>query len=1060
MKRCCLAIVAIMLFAWCWGAEWTEDDYFAVLEDCHERHIPCIAYWGKWSCGECSKMRNAFETTVFRNWLAEKDYVFVKCAEDDHAAEQALFVPLDPTDPSCTVGYPPFIRVYWSRRDGSVVDAKFSGKCGYLPGTSRGQNLKNEALARAFIAAVDDLVGSYVPFVYEPSSFETDAAHPYEVEAGLTTNVTIVINRPAAMSDEATTNLFLLGTVTNEIAWAVGEKRREICFDELGGHVVGDRIGLQLMDPSRPEDGVQSESAIAFVAPQANSVTNPRAPGEVFAFGEWTLDYEAARAAVRSTPGAKMLVLFSGVLWCPYCKGMETSLLAAAEFPEWARDNKVALVLMDQGRATSPATAAGQKSPRLVTYGLDPNGSGASGASYASRHMIEPATAEAYMSLVTRMTVNCLAPESTAVRCGNPTMVLLDPETESPIARLNAIRDDNKVYDPVENLARLSDLIRLTDHNEANARPSTTALALSVTDVVESVSLQINEATRVYRVSGINPRTFVTFAAASTSARDVTLTLYRTTSTDAAAEVLATGVNTVTYRFRKVLDNVFLKVSAFGEKKAYGGNTTFGFSLKGTEEIDPEPPDTEFDIYTGFAVDRIVGVEGIEDLSSVKVKVVSGKLPKGLKLAYDRKAKAVRVSGSSKATGESSVVFSVTGKRPDGSLVSSETTLDFDIVEPTSVNPFTDKAQALTLPVYADNRLAGLLEVKTTTRNKLTAKYTGVGKKKLSFSGVWQDIDFDDSAVAVLTLKSGAALRLSLGADGSWGAALSGLEEGEAASEGVRALEPGELPRYAGSYTVTLPGEGWGTGYLTFTVKNQNKVSVAGMLANGTTVKAKSVLLAGGADKALLPVFVRTSKDVLAVELLISADGRECQVYEPMTVVGTGRTAVWAHNVKGEEFTLPLDVCGAWYDATANLESYCFTAYELEETPVVMKAGLDFTGFVPGAQGLPSALAPLDVTVEAAKLTVNDPKNWLKLKLVKKTGLVSGTVALQFPATGRKVKAKFKGVVLPGWYDCGCGEGIPDRPFVSAAVYYKDKVNGKSVSIGCGLDLWAKTQLD
>lgn len=1029
-----------------WG-----DDYALAKEYADTRHVPLVYYWGMSGCGECLKCKNAFETQVFKEWMPQRGYVFVRKTAPSGSSAPSVFRGLTKT---------PFFLVSWIKRDGTAVELKFSGRSGDIPGTSESQKLKNDALAKALIAAIDGAVGSYVPFVYEPSSFETDAAHPYEVETGLTTNVTIVINRPAAMSDEVSTNLFVLGSVTNEIAWAVGEKRREVSLDELGGHVIGDRIGLQLMDPARPEDGVQCESAIVFVAPQGNSVANPRAPGESFAFGEWTLDYEAARTAVRSTPGAKMLVFFSGVLWCPYCKGMETSLLAAAEFPEWARDNKVALVLMDQGRATSPATAAGQNAPRLVTYGLDPNGSGASGASYASRHMVTPATAEAYMSLVTRLTVNCLAPESTAVRCGNPTMILLDPKTETPIARLNAIRDDDKVYDPVENLARLDDLVKLTDHNESNACPSTTALALSVTDVIEGVSLQINDAKRVFRVNGIRPRTFVTFAAAPVPARDVTLTLYRTTSTDAEAEVLATGVNTVTCRFLKVLDNVFLKVSAFGEKKSYGVNTTFDFSLKGTEEIDPEPPDTEFDIYTGFAVDRIVGVEGIENLSSVKVKVVSGKLPKGLKLAYDRKAKAVRVSGSPKETVESSVVFSVTGKRSDGSMFSCETTLDFSITAPTSVNPFTDKAQALTLPVYADNRLAGLLEVKTTTRNKLTAKYTGVGKKKLSFSGVWQDIDFDDSAVAVMTLKGGETLRLGLGADGSWGAAISGLEEGEVSSEGVRALEPGELPRYVGSYTVTLPGEGWGTGYLTFTVKNQNKVSVSGMLANGTTVNAKGVLLSGGADKALLPVFVRTSKDVLAVELLISADGRERQVYEPMTVVGTGRQAVWAHNVKGEEFTLPLDVCGAWYDATANLESYCFTAYELEETPVVMKAGLDFTGFVPGVQGQPSVLAPLDVTVEAAKLTVNDPKNWLKLKLVKKTGLVSGTVALQFPATGRKVKAKFKGVVLPGWYDCRCGEGIPDRPFVSAAVYYKDKVNGKSVSIGCGLDLWAKTQLD
>ncbi len=42
----------------------------------------------------------------------------------------------------------------------------------------------------------------------------------------------------------------------------------------------------------------------------------------------------------------------------------------------------------------------------------------------------------------------------------------------------------------------------------------------------------------------------------------------------------------------------------------------------------------------------------------------------------------------------------------------------------------------------------------------------------------------------------------------------------------------------------------------------------------------------------------------------------------------------------------------------------------------------------------------------------------------------------------RTVTASFRGVILPGWLDCGCGDELPVRPFAAGTLYYSNRVNG------------------
>ena len=73
-----------------------------------------------------------------------------------------------------------------------------------------------------------------------------------------------------------------------------------------------------------------------------------------------------------------------------------------------------------------------------------------------------------------------------------------------------------------------------------------------------------------------------------------------------------------------------------------------------------------------------------------------------------------------------------------------------------------------------------------------------------------------------------------------------------------------------------------------------------------------------------------------------------------------------------------------------------------------------------------------------------------RLAYAKKTGAFSGSISIP-GADGRNVRATIKGVLLPGWYSCGCeepGEGeeeLVTRPFGAGIVYCTVRV-GRAVS--------------
>ena len=74
----------------------------------------------------------------------------------------------------------------------------------------------------------------------------------------------------------------------------------------------------------------------------------------------------------------------------------------------------------------------------------------------------------------------------------------------------------------------------------------------------------------------------------------------------------------------------------------------------------------------------------------------------------------------------------------------------------------------------------------------------------------------------------------------------------------------------------------------------------------------------------------------------------------------------------------------------------------------------------------------------------------LRLAFNPETGIVSGTVALPFEKGD--VNATYRGVILPGWEDCGCGRPDPtvrvSRPFASGSIWFSEELYAPNT--GCG----------
>ncbi len=493
-------------------------------------------------------------------------------------------------------------------------------------------------------------------------------------------------------------------------------------------------------------------------------------------------------------------------------------------------------------------------------------------------------------------------------------------------------------------------------------------------------------------------------------------------------------------------------------------------------------------LFPNFEVNQAYPVNNILEDGRVTIKKVSGRLPSGLRMKYDADTKSIVLSGKVRSTGTSEYSFTISEKRGRKTVTGWETKFVFDIVDPNELpeddpdfNVVVGNAISLDFPVYAKvegrNVLAGVLDLSVSSKNRISAKFSGVGSRTVSFSGYWQTL-VQGTAVAVLTTRKGEMLDLRLSGEGRLFANLQNVTTDfggdlTTAQDGISVLTDGDFEPYSGYYTVTLPvltnglalaGESMplGTGYLTLKMSGSSftrtgRVSYSGRYAEGSSVSGTAYLVPNAyADgSARLCIFKYAKKNSIGLVLKVKPEAGDVYETEPMAVLADEEVLpYWNSSDSG---FIPLKVYGAYYDTSMNLQETCLEDYQTDTFAFLC----DMTYFSPSEKygsliGFPDAA----VTVSEKAFEVEQLNDFkLTMKLSKKTGVVSGKVPIRFES-GNKVTAKFYGILLPHWHDCGCGDGAPpnlieNRPFFSGFAYYTDTVDGKRVKRSFAVDLGA-----
>lgn len=546
-----------------WNSNFSTSLDFAL-----KSRIPVVTFAGRTSCTHCNTLIGALNTTTFKNWMVTRKPILIfkdsPAATWSKALEDADFKAAD--DWITAFGYVselPEMNVYWVNDAGTLKVYSFSGS-GYS--------------ASSLINLLDRYIGRYVP---------DDAGAPGEFVAGTTAETSleangalaeVIVPLKRASGSKARAERLVADypdgvSLTNEVAWAVGEREKSVAvLQRWDMEFVGGEIALSLISD---EDELLAESVIRYVEEREDSVFYPRWIGETLEYGVWTLDYAGAKRKVAAD-GGFIMALFTGTMWCPYCHGMETSLLADPDFTQWAKDNHVMLVSFDQGLASSPATAAGTDQARLLSYeaGADHLDTKImrSGAYYLSGKGVDPDDAKERIAEITRFASFWRTPEATGDgRLGNPTMLFV--KNDEVVVRVSLSRDASRVYDTTENLGRLDDALVLaaSRDDEADDWLLTTERTVTVNGDPETCDFQISSKNKCLVLADAEAGVY-TIRLDAPDGKEMSMALY--SGSALLASTTEAELSSVV-SLSQAADGLYLKISAYSSgTPAFGGETS------------------------------------------------------------------------------------------------------------------------------------------------------------------------------------------------------------------------------------------------------------------------------------------------------------------------------------------------------------------------------------------------------------------------------------------------------------------------------------------------------
>ena len=456
-------------------------------------------------------------------------------------------------------------------------------------------------------------------------------------------------------------------------------------------------------------------------------------------------------------------------------------------------------------------------------------------------------------------------------------------------------------------------------------------------------------------------------------------------------------------------------------------------------------------VYRGFSISQSYPVY---NLTGGHLRLTrTGDLPKGLKLKYNASEKALVLSGRVKGSpGRFSVEVTLAENRASGVVVGQSSWLKLTVKDPLGFNPLVGQANRnVVIPLYDENqRLSGTVTVSTTTKGKISASYAGI-KGKTSFSGWWTDLD-ESSGLARADLRRGdSCLTLRMSREGAFSAEIRDAKRGGIVLASLKAQKLcSSVADYVGLYTVTLPVApepgrrltATGTAWMTLEARSTGRVRYKGMMPNGKSFGGMGTLLEGD-EKAILPIFVSKGKgrSWLGATLSILPNAEmEYASGNPVIILSEeGTRAAWGRDDFHEPESSSLEVYGGYYKRGFDLVDCCLNTYKSTFFDVNFDASAllcddPIYGFSSGV-----------MSVGERGIGIPESTGGFVMKLAGVTGIVRGRAKLTW-ANGRKTSVPFKGVVLPGWTDCGCTPiPPPERPFISGTVYFNAKVNGRSV---------------
>ena len=493
-------------------AEWNSN-YTDGIRYAEAHNLPVILVSsGSALCSYCNTFKNAVVTEDFRQWAAQRNYVLIlstsvelenmtvqlhKDFANSNFAKKLW--PDQTTDEIYSSLYGnmsqtvyPTVCVFWPRGKSPRYLANFTARSSEL------KDVPGENLAQKVTKKIDLLIAE----AYTGGTFKPGLV--LESEAGSENTVWVPLVRNAASANVAANNSVIVEfpskvAITNVVDWTVGQKEAFVKITIPTTLKVDEEINVNLFDGESLVESAQ----IGIIGHKENSVLNPYWIGEKtvdeLGFGEWTMDLDVATNKVAKTiaDGGKAytLVMSAGPLWCPDCFGFEEDVLSKKAFTDWAKANNVALVLIDQPRWGLPG-------PSLLSwdYGNAEKDKG-TGSAYLSRKGISPEAAAAVIERNTYLSQQLwLAPETTAVRLGNPNVLLVSPEG-TVLGRMFMQETSDRHFDLDENLARLNELLLLGGESDNYA--STTLLSLPV-GVTSNVTMQINDRVAFYKLTGFS----------------------------------------------------------------------------------------------------------------------------------------------------------------------------------------------------------------------------------------------------------------------------------------------------------------------------------------------------------------------------------------------------------------------------------------------------------------------------------------------------------------------------------------------------------------------------